>query len=331
MPRSPATPDPVERAIRRLVRQQSGVISRAQVLDLGASRADLRRHLRRRDWVRVHPGVYVAHTGPLTRVQREWAAVLVAWPAALHRESALWSAGLTRDRDRRSASDPVHVAVEATRSLRGAPGVVVERVRGLQRWVDAHRRPPRVRVEFALLKAAAARDEAGAVALLSDAVHQGLTTPARILDTLELLPRLPGRARVTTLLEDVTTGSRSVLEHRYLQEVERRHGLPEGTRQHRESTLEGTVYRDVRYPAYRTLVELDGAFGHRDLEDRGRDLQRDLHALEAGEVTLRVGWHQVLDPCRLAASVGRVLQTRGWGGSVRPCGATCVGAIPPPG
>ena len=61
-----------------------------------------------------------------------------------------------------------------------------------------------------------------------------------------------------------------MLERRYLREVERAHGLPDGVRQERQATANGTVHRDVRYPGQRTLVELDGAFGHRDAVDRGQ-------------------------------------------------------------
>ena len=69
--------------------EQSGVISRGQAQANGLSEGDIRRLLRRRDWVKVHPGVYVNHTGELTWLQRAWAGVLFAWPAALSHESAL--------------------------------------------------------------------------------------------------------------------------------------------------------------------------------------------------------------------------------------------------
>jgi hypothetical protein len=60
--------------------------------------------------VRVHPGVYVNHNGPLTWEQRAWCAVLVHWPAALARESALPSP---------AEDGPIHVAVD--RSERSSP------------------------------------------------------------------------------------------------------------------------------------------------------------------------------------------------------------------
>jgi hypothetical protein len=85
VPRSPpGGPDPI--ADRLLV--QSGVISRAQVHLAGEAVWDIRRRLRRREWVRVLPGVYLDHTGVPTWVQRGWAGVLYLWPAALAGESA---------------------------------------------------------------------------------------------------------------------------------------------------------------------------------------------------------------------------------------------------
>lgn len=83
------------------------------------------------------------------------------------------------------------------------------------------------------------------------------------------------------------------------------------------------VQRDIRYTAQRTLVELDGAFGHRDAVDRWADLQRDLDAAMEDHLTLRPGWAQVLEPCRLAAVVATVLRRRGWTGQAMPCGADC--------
>jgi hypothetical protein len=76
-------------AIRRVLREQDGLVSRSQAQSLGATPADLRRLLRRRQWARVHPGVFVDHTGPLTWRQHAWAAVLYAGPAALCAQSAL--------------------------------------------------------------------------------------------------------------------------------------------------------------------------------------------------------------------------------------------------
>jgi hypothetical protein len=131
--------------------------------------------------------------------------------------------------------------------------------------------------------------------------------------------RRPPRAPLTEVLADVAAGTRSVLEQRYLRDVERAHDLPTGERQLRAATASGTVQRDIRYPARRALVELDGAFGHRDAVDRWADLQRDLDAALDDHLTLRAGWAQVLEPCRLADVVATILRRRGWSGQARPC------------
>ena len=190
--------------------------------------------------------------------------------------------------------------------------------------MQANRRPPRAQFDYALLKAAADRRESDAIALLSDAVHQGLTTATRPREVIERLPRLPRRAMLGEVLSDVEAGTRSVLEQRYLRVVDRAHGLPEGERQQREDTVGGTVHRDVRYGAQRTLVELDGAFGHRDAVDRWADLQRDLDSTLEAHLTLRPGWAQVLEPCRLAVVVHTVLRHRGWTGRPRACSEHCT-------
>jgi hypothetical protein len=67
------------------------------------------------------------------------------------------------------------------------------------------------------------------------------------------------------------------------------------------------------------VVELDGRLGHEATTDRWNDLERDLDAVVQGDLTVRAGWGLVLDPCRLAAALVRILLARGWTG--RPRGA----------
>ena len=325
---------PDQAGMARLLTEQSGVVTRRQLIGLGCRENDLRRLIRRRELVVVHPGVYVDHTGPLTRLQRQWAAVLFHWPAALHREDALAAHGLTRDSARDRDTGPVHVLVPESQRRGPAPGTVVERVRGAAAWTVWHRRPPRARLEFALLKVAADRDEAGAVAVLADAVQQGRTTAARLTGTLEALVRLPHRRVLLAVLADVAADTHLVLERRYLVLVERAHGLPRGERQRRVVLAGSTTYTDVRYPAQEMELELDGAFGHQDTEDRWADLSRDLGTAARGAIALRAGWAQVLEPCRLAGLEGTVLRHRGWQGAPVPCGDGCdliVGGWPSPG
>jgi hypothetical protein len=320
-----------QRAIQRHLRRQDGVISRRQVLAAGGTDLDIARLVRRRVWAPFHEGVYVDHTGPPTRRQREWAAVLVHHPAALAGRSALRAHGLDADAEP-DGRTVVEVAVAHGRRVRDPAGVRTIQVRdlGAKALMDAS--PPRLKLEPAVLMVAssAPRDDA-AVAVLADAVRCGKTTPPRLRAALDELDRLPGRRLLGEALADVAVGAQSPLEVRYLRDVERAHGLPSGSRQVREvvRVVEGevlrVVYRDVRYRDHAALVELDGQLGHAAAKDGWADLDRDLGAAVRGDLTLRAGWQQVLDPCRLAVVVGAVLATRGWHASPVSCARTgCV-------
>ena len=197
----------------RLLREQDGVVAWSQLVALGASRTDVRRLLSRGELVTIHPQVYLNHSGRPTRHQREWAAVLACAPAALHRESALDAHAMTRDRGSGVPADPpIHLVVDRARRITPPSGVTIERVADRATWVQANRRPPRAQLDHALLKAAGDRTEADAIALLSDAVHQGLTTATRLVEVIAQLPRLHRRAMLHEVLADVEAGTRSVLE-----------------------------------------------------------------------------------------------------------------------
>jgi hypothetical protein len=185
-------------------------------------------------------------------------------------------------------------------------------------------------VEHALLGEASHKSrEDAALAVVADACQQGRTTVDRLVTALEDRPSLRHRRFLLTVLEDVRAGTYSVLEHRYLTRVERPHGLPVGSRQRRVRQGRTPAYRDVDYVDLATVIELDGRVGHSDTVDAWSDLDRDVAALVAGDLTVRVGWGPVLQPCRLAVAVGQILGQRGWTRAVRPCGPRCV-VLPAP-
>jgi len=314
--------------LRQLLRAQDGVVSRRQLLELGSDDNEIERMLRRREWSRLHPGVYVEHTGPPTWPQRAWAAVLYYEPAALADGSALRAHGL-RGYDSRDL--PIIVNVERTRTPGRRPGVVVRRLTGFEAKSYLNLSPPRERIEHALLGEASrkTREDAG-LAVVADACQQGRTTVDRLVEALTERPVLPYRRFLLTVLEDIRSGTYSVLEQRYLTRVERPHGLPVGSRQRRVRQGRTPAYRDVEYLGLATIVELNGRLGHEDALDVWADLDRDLAALVAGELTVRAGWGQVLQPCWLAVAVGQILGQRGWTEVVKPCGSDCV-VSPAPG
>lgn len=298
-----------------LRRSQSGVVARRQLVALGADDADIRRWVRRRQLRRVHPGVYVDHTGELTWLERAWAAVLLHWPAALCDRSVVEP----------GAAAVVHVAVARERTPMSGRGIRVHRLVGLEQRAQWQLSPPRIRLEDALIGAAArARGREEALALLVDACRRRATTAHRLVAELERHPRATHRAWLGEVLGEAVSGVQSMLESVYLRRVERAHGLPRAERQSRDLTADGVVYRDAVYREQRLVVELDGRIGHELSHDRWDDQDRDL--LGAGDdlMTLRLGWrHCDSTPCRTAQRLADVLRARGWAGRARPCGAEC--------
>jgi hypothetical protein len=313
-------------SIAKLLDHQEQVLSREQVIARGGTDNDIARQLRRREWAQVHPGAYVAHTGPLTREQEEWAALLYYAPAALTGLSAMRAYGLLPGRDLAPSERHriVHLAVDRDRRLEARPGIRITRMQRFEEDVLGNYSPPRVRLEHVVLElVSSARREVGAVAVLCDAVQSRRTTAGRLLAALEGRPRLRHRALLRRILVDVSSGAYSVLEREYLLRVERPHGLPTGARQRRVRIGRSSAYRDVDYVQHGTIVELDGRLGHEAAMDRWSDLERDIDSAVAGSLTVRLGWGQVLDPCRVAAAVHRVLLTRGWSGRPRGCTPSC--------
>lgn len=310
-------------AIGTLLDHQEGVISRRQVLDRGGDDNDIERLLRRRVWARVHPGVYLEHTGPPTVPQREWAAVLVAAPAALSGWSALRRHGVRSGTEGSHVDEAVEIAIDHTRIVTPPAGVRVVRMRGFADRVQDHLSPPRVRVEDAVLDVAAASDELGAVAILADACRSRRTTAGRLSKALAARPRMRHRSLLRRVLADVEAGTQSVLEWLYLTRVERPHGLPGARRQRTIRVGRRSSHRDVEYLTARTIVELDGRLGHDLAADRWSDLARDVDAAADGALSVRLGWRQVLEPCRTAAAITRILIARGATVAATPCSATC--------
>ncbi|OFE16194.1 hypothetical protein BA895_20120 [Humibacillus sp. DSM 29435] len=315
-----------EPAAERVLESQCGVIARRQVLASGLDDDDIERMLRRREWSRVHPGVYVDHTGEPTWIERAWAATLFHWPAALAGPSALRVHGVRSAGGGLSSvsTEPIHVVVAHDRRGWAPAGVLLTRRRRFDDRVQLHLSPPRLRIDEALLDVASGcRDEASAVAVLADACQEGRTTPDRLRATLLPRGRLRHRKTLLTVLDDVADGALSAFERRYLTQVERRHRLPTARRQVRVATRGGITYRDVEYADFATLVELDGRLAHAGSRRRWDDFERDIESAITGQVTVRLGWGHVLEPCRTAGQLVRLLRSRGWAGSPVACDAGC--------
>lgn len=304
--------------LAELLRAQAGVVSRRQLLELG-SEDDVRRLLRRQELTPVFPGVYVDHSGALTWLQRAWAGVHHAWPAALAGRSAV-RAHERRNLHDTTVDDDIEIAIDRHRKIVAPDGYVVSRLVRFGARVQWNAAPPRLRYDEAVLDLAMEEpDDIDAVAVLAQACGSRRTTADRLLAALAARPRASRRAWLEGVLRDIADGTHSVLEHGYLTKVERPHRIPTGRRQLSFRGADGRGFRDVDLP--QAVVELDGALFHEGLAARDDDLERDLDVLVDGRPTARLGWGQVFRrSCQTAYKVSLFLQRHGWSGQPRACG-----------
>jgi hypothetical protein len=304
-----------------LLRDQDGVVSRAQVLSCGHAEHDIRRMLRRREWTTVVPGVYVDHTGPTTWEQRAMAGVLHAATgldddrrpvgAALGGHAALRAAIGPAWRPARGL--PVEVVIEAGRARRPLRGYRFVRVADLVPRVDPVRTPPRLRLPEALADLAlAADDELEVVQTVADACQSRMVGAAEVRAAVAGRARVRGRKALLAVLDDVAAGTSSALEHRFVTHVVRAHGLPMPEQQ-RVRTLvdEGGRHelRDCEWDEPRLVVELDGRQFHDNPRQRDRDLDRDLDDAADGRLAVRLGWGQCTRrACRTATRLAAILR-----------------------
>jgi predicted transcriptional regulator of viral defense system len=309
-----------------LVEWQSGAISRQQLLDAGLSAQAIKRRVERGRWQQLYWGAYAAFTGPVPRETWLWAALLRAGPGAVL--SHLTAAELHGLID--YPGESIYVTVPSARRIT-MRGVVVRTSRRIAEATQPGREPPRTKVEetvFDLIELAGTFDDA--CGWIMRAVGRRLTTAERLIETLKLRKKMRWRTTLEEMLAAARDGIHSVLEYRYLRDVERAHGLPRSRHQVRVVIDGKTVYRDAYYEEYRLAVELDGRLAHPE-EDRRRDRHRDIRAGMDDILTTRYDWQDVCGhPCQTALLQARILRRRGWTGTPRPCSEGCPLAGFPP-
>ncbi|WP_328461785.1 type IV toxin-antitoxin system AbiEi family antitoxin domain-containing protein [Actinoplanes sp. NBC_00393] len=300
-------------------RRQRGIVTRAQALHAGLTIDEVKHRLRSGRWQRLSAGIYATSSGAVPRQALRWAAVLRAGPGAmLSHRSAAEEVGLIE-----AGSGPLHVTVPAVRHIVTPRGTVVHRCRHAAKRRHPSRSPPQTRIEETVLDLAVGEPTETAMGWIAAACGARLTTPERISGAMRRRGRVAGRPMLAGLLEDVAAGCMSVLERRYLHDVERPHGLPEPARQSQRPRGGGYWYDDVYYPDFRVRIELDGRAAH-PAEQRWRDFRRDNSAVLSGDVVLRYGAADIREnPCGVAAQVAEVLRQRGWAGRRQRCQSSC--------
>ena len=277
---------------------QDGVIARWQALEGGLS-SDAWDWRLSHTWQSVLPGVAVAHTGGLTDRQRAWCAVLYAGKgAALSGDAGLLQLGFkTVGASGLWGSPDLDLAVPSSRKvvsaqLRGGPGVLCHKVANLHDWVTPVRRLPLLNAHAAVLHACAwASSDRAAEWRLAAVVQQRISAVPLIRSTLEGMPRLPRRALIRTVLDDVELGAHAASELQFLRFC-RAHRLPLPDELQLRVRADGTThYLDAHYRRQKVSFELDGAH-HRLAGQWEADLLRSLELAvarrDSGEQVIRL-------------------------------------------
>ena len=268
-----------------LAKRQHGVVSRAQLLELGFSPEAVDHRVERGRLHVVHRGIYAVGRSSLTREGRWTAALLSCGPNAVlsHRSAAaLWG---IRDDPRRV----IDVTIASTR-LRTTPGVVVHR---RPRLGDEHvTKRHGIRVTTPVVTAidlAATLDRDEVEQAINHADVKGLASPEQIRRVLGDLPRWPGAATLRTILDRRTFRlSRSKLERRF-RPIARRAGVPAP----RTCIYVNGFEVDFYWPDLGLVIETDGLTYHRTPQQQAIDRIRDQTHTAAGMTALRFTHAQI--------------------------------------
>ena len=287
--------------------QQDGVVTRRQAMAAGVTRDGVKGLVSSGSWRMVSPGVYSTREIGWDQLVR--AGLLIAGPGSTIGGGA--SAYLIGIADRPELIDVWAPRASVCRN-RSAPHPWVFH-RGTRSQIG---NPPHASVEETVLDLCAHESADGISSWVGRALGKYRTTPERLLGALTTAGNLQNRRLIAEYIEASGPGTHSALESRYLRDVERAHGLPEGRRQ---KPVSEDTKSDVAYEDYRAIVELDGRAWHWGV-NQNRDSLRDAKHLSMGWVTMRFGWADMVSrSCRIAALVADVLTMRGWQGALRRC------------
>lgn len=301
--------------LAELIRSQGFVVSRQQWLAGGRSIAELRRHLRG-DWRPLFPGVYSTDPSSATMIGRSIGALLYAGPGAM------WSHVTAAEQWGLIRPDPANwteVLIPAPRRVRPQPGVRLHSSASSESRRAPGVRPPRVTPAHAVLDLVQrCRLLDSALAVVADSCQTRRVSLDEVLLALEIR-QVRWKRELRAAAGSYLHGSDSLLEIRYVRDVEAAHHLPRSTRQR----VAGEDIADCSYDDFRVLVELDGRT-HLGSGRRFRDMRRDNRSTLRGEATLRYGFVDVSqEACGVAVQVLGVLRARGFCGAVRACGPGC--------
>lgn len=268
-----------ETQVLALANAHFGIIRHTDLLRAGLSQGQIKRRLASGRLTRLHERVYaVGHVA--LRDEGRWLAALWACGAnsALSHTSASASFGWSVE----ASGDPVHVTT--TRSVHSRPGIVVHRVRRLER-VDRFHGPllvvttiPRTLVDLADVL------DWSAFRAIADGQRQLRLDSIRAAQ--RRAPNRTGAPSVRRLLDADDAHTKSEFERRYLRFCTA-HGIPRPDALN--EALAGYT-ADCVYRGRRLVVELDGRAFHRRRAQMRADRMRDAAYQLVGFRILRLVW-----------------------------------------
>lgn len=306
--------------LEELAAEQDRVVARRQLRELKVSRHVVYAQVKAGHWQAIGVRVVVLHSGPLSRQQRLWVAVLHGGVGAL-------LAGLTAaeaDGLRLITSEVLHILVprgsevpELDDAAAGVRVKVHESGRLPSRDLHPARRPARTRLPRSLVDAASwSGTENRCRSILAAGVQQRLVTAEQLRERATACRTVPRRRLILDTIGDVEGGAHSLPELEWTRHL-RRFGLPEPTRQRKVRRPSGTYYLDADFQTYGVTVEIDG-MQHLELLVREQDEQRRIALAVAGRTVIALSSYAVRchgDSAVLA--VAQLLQAAGWVPSAR--------------
>jgi very-short-patch-repair endonuclease len=289
----------IDAAIAAVAGLQHGVITRAQLMDLGLSTSAIDRRISAGRLHVLHPGVYAVGDRALPTLGRLAAAVYACGDATVAgRRSAAALHGL-----RVHNGIPEVIARPGTRKHEG---IGITRTRLEPDEITIVEGIPCTTVARTLL-------DLGDETLVRQAEFLRVFDLAEVSRLLERYPRRRGTARLRRVIRRVADSerrTRSEMEERFHALVlDANLPTPEanGTVALGEITIEAdAVWRDAK-----VIVELDGRQAHLTGSAFETDRERDRAAALAGWVVIRITWRQLTEqPRRLMADLRELLESR---------------------
>lgn len=277
--------------LNRRSTRQKGLISRADVKELGGSDGLIEARLRSGLWVVRQPGVYTPGGVSLDWEGELLAGVLAAGPTALASHRAAW---LLWDLDGvRSA--PCELTVGYNNCP--VPGRVVRHRTRRPPEVFIRRSVPCTSLERTLIDAGRYLPTTIIERGVEDALKRGLTTMTRLGIVIEEQGGrgVPGAHRVRSVVAERgrVAAAGSPAEVRFLRML-RRFGVPDPVRQFAVRCPNGAVYIvDFAWPERGLLIEVDGLCKRWDAAALDAFLERQNDILDQGFELRRFGWRAI--------------------------------------